>query len=80
MGGDEFVVVLTGHDYDRREEIMNEFNRRVERNKKNREVVIAAGISDFEAGRDKGYHDVFERADAMMYIRKKELKETDQSL
>ncbi len=77
VGGDEFVVVLTGQDFDRREETMAEFNRRVDRNKKNREVVIAAGISDFEAGKDKGYHDVFERADAMMYIRKKELKEGD---
>ncbi len=80
VGGDEFVVVLAGADFARREEIMAEFNSRVERNKKNREVVIAVGISDFETGKDKGYHDVFERADAMMYIRKKELKETDQSL
>ncbi len=74
VGGDEFVAVLSGQDFDRREEIMSEFNKLVEKNKKNMEVVIAAGMSDFEPGKDKGYHDVFERADAMMYIRKRELK------
>ena len=77
IGGDEFVAVLSGQDFDRREEIMSEFNKLVEKNKKNMEVVIAAGMSDFEPGKDKGYHDVFERADAMMYIRKRELKEQD---
>ncbi len=74
VGGDEFVVLLTGQDYERRMEIMEDLNRRVEYNKKNYQVVVAAGISEFVPEADRNYHDVFERADALMYVRKNELK------
>ncbi|MCR4590949.1 MAG: amino acid permease [Lachnospiraceae bacterium] len=74
IGGDEFVVILTGRDYDRRQEIMEDLNRRVEYNKRNCQVVIATGISEYDRETDKNYHEVFERADALMYVRKNELK------
>lgn len=38
-------------------------------------AVIAVGLSDFVAGTDNGFREVFERADELMYKRKKELKE-----
>lgn len=74
VGGDEFVVILTGTDYEGRQMIMESLNRQMERNKKNYDIVIAVGVSEYEKEKDKGYHDVFERADALMYMRKKELK------
>ncbi len=74
IGGDEFVAVLVGTDYENRKDIMKELNLQVERNKKDTRVVIAAGISEYVREQDKSFHEVFERADALMYIRKKELK------
>ena len=74
VGGDEFVVLLTGQDYERRLEIMEDLNRRVEYNKMNCQVVIAAGLSEYVPETDKTYREVFERADALMYVRKNELK------
>jgi diguanylate cyclase (GGDEF)-like protein len=77
VGGDEFVVILTGQDFERRLEIMEDMNRRVEYNKRNYQVVIAAGMSEYVPDADKNYHEVFERADALMYVRKNELKSMD---
>ncbi len=77
VGGDEFVVILTGQDFERRLEIMEDMNRRVEYNKRNYQVVIAVGMSEYVPDADKNYHEVFERADALMYVRKNELKSMD---
>ena len=75
IGGDEFVAVLTGQDRANKAVLMEEFDRRVERNKSEGRVVIAAGISDFVPDFDTNAHSVFERADELMYKRKKALKE-----
>ena len=75
IGGDEFAVILTGKDYNNRVAILAQFNEVVEGNIGTDNVVISAGISDFDKTKDTSLHDVFERADAFMYIRKKELKE-----
>lgn len=40
-----------------------------------KDAVIAVGLSDFVAGTDTSFREVFERADELMYKRKKELKE-----
>jgi hypothetical protein len=37
-------------------------------------VVVSVGLSEFVPGQDKNVHDVFERADALMYKRKMQLK------
>ncbi|MBQ9321471.1 MAG: GGDEF domain-containing protein [Eubacterium sp.] len=74
VGGDEFVVLLTGRDYEKRDQILAELNARVENNVRNGEVVISAGMSDYREAADQKIHQVFERADALMYLRKKELK------
>jgi diguanylate cyclase (GGDEF)-like protein len=73
IGGDEFVVILLGKGYDTRDEVIADFNRRVEENIKKNEVVVSIGYSTLRA-EDEQLHDVFERADQMMYERKKELK------
>ena len=74
IGGDEFVVVLSGRDYDHRDGLLQDLNQRVEDNISLGKVVISGGMSDFEPGKDEDFHDVFERADTLMYQRKKELK------
>lgn len=74
IGGDEFVVILKGDDFEKRYELLSELNSIVEENMKKREAVVAAGLSDFVAGKDESFRDVFDRADELMYQRKKELK------
>ena len=72
-GGDEFVVILQGKGYDTRNETIAAFNRQVEENIKKNGVVVSIGYSTLQPG-DEQLHDIFERADHMMYDRKKELK------
>jgi PleD family two-component response regulator len=54
-------------------EVIEDINRVIEYNIKNKEVVIAIGHSELTK-QDQLVHDVFERADQMMYQRKQELK------
>ena len=74
-GGDEFVAILEGRGFEMRFDSMASFNRAVEENvKQEGKVVVSVGLSDFVPGQDKNAHDVFERADALMYQRKMQLK------
>lgn len=73
VGGDEFVVLLQEKGYDTMLEVVNEFNRKVEANIKENAVVVSIGYSALSQ-KDQKLKDVFERADEMMYARKKELK------
>jgi diguanylate cyclase (GGDEF)-like protein len=73
IGGDEFVVLLQGKGYETMREVMAELNRQVEANIKKNTVVISAGYSVLKQG-DQQLRDIFDRADRMMYERKKELK------
>ena len=75
IGGDEFVVILTGRDRVERGTLMHEINRRSEENIKEGRVVVAAGMSDYIPNYDESVKPVFDRADLMMYERKEELKE-----
>ena len=74
IGGDEFAVILQEKGYDTMDEVIAEFNRKVEEHIKTKEVVVSIGYSTLNP-EDEQLHDVFERADQMMYKRKKELKE-----
>ena len=73
IGGDEFVVLLQGKGYDKRQENIDAFNRKVEANIAEEAVVVSIGHSDLQPG-DRTLRDVFERADQLMYERKKQLK------
>ncbi len=75
IGGDEFVVVMVGgQDYENRDAIMAELQRRSEANIGTDNVIVAGGVSTFIPGQDLKMHDVFERADALMYKNKQALK------
>ena len=74
IGGDEFVAVLQGQDYENRGELMMELTERVEENRRKGKVVIARGISDLKPHEDHTLAELFERADAAMYENKKQLK------
>ncbi len=73
IGGDEFVVLLKNEGYDTMLEDIAEFNRKVEANISENGVVVSVGYAILEK-EDRELRDVFERADKMMYDRKKELK------
>ena len=73
IGGDEFAVILQDRGYDSMHEVLDAINREVEENITGNEVVVSIGYSTLTPD-DKLVHDVFERADQMMYERKQQLK------
>lgn len=75
IGGDEFVAVLKGNDFSKREELLENFRSQVLENCKSGEgPVIASGMAEFMAGADRKVASVFERSDSLMYENKKLLK------
>ena len=73
-GGDEFVVVLHERDFLIRKELVLALHDRSVEHISSKEVVISGGLSDYQPGVDASFHNVFERADALMYEEKKLLK------
>lgn len=73
IGGDEFAVILQEKGYDSMHDVLDEINREVEDNITRNEVVVSIGYSTLTPD-DQLVHDVFERADQMMYKRKQQLK------
>ena len=80
VGGDEFVVILRGHDMEHYEELKKRFEDEMEVIRNDPEiprwekVSAAIGAAFFDPEKDKTAADVFKRADSMMYERKKEMK------
>ncbi len=74
IGGDEFVIVLTGRDFVIRKELALALHDRSVDHIAKGGVVISGGLADYRAGEDGSLHGVFERADALMYEEKKLLK------
>ena len=79
IGGDEFVVILQGEDYDNCYKLMRDFD--VEAEKINSEKVnewekinIAKGLVKYDPGTDANVESVFKRADARMYVAKQKMK------
>ncbi len=75
IGGDEFVVILRGHDYENRDDLKKRFYNAQIDNRHKGLVTIAYGMSEYIPGRDLTVQDVFERADDLMYENKKRFKE-----
>lgn len=75
IGGDEFVVVLKGHDYEHRHDLLKRFYNVQVENRHNGLVTMAYGMSEFIPEKDLRMQDVFERADSLMYANKKHFKE-----
>lgn len=76
IGGDEFVVVLTGKDYDKRDFLMSVFKDVLDTNRKiQKGPDVACGLAFFEPEKgDRKFLDVFRRADSLMYEDKKATK------
>lgn len=74
VGGDEFVAILRGGDFEIREKLQNDFAEIVKRNALDGQVVMACGISVFDKTCDRSVADVFKKADALMYQNKVSLK------
>lgn len=73
-GGDEFVVYLSGRDYEDRQALMDELHEQSVSHIETGEVVISAGLAEFDADKDTRLRPVFDRADAAMYREKMLLK------
>jgi len=73
-GGDEFVVILTGRDYLIRKELLLALHDRSVEHINTEEVVVSGGLSDYRPDEDTDFHEVLERADALMYEEKQLLK------
>ena len=75
IGGDEFVVILSGEEYIIREELLENLRRECFANERSRSgPVIACGMSVYDPATDARFSSVFKRADAEMYRNKKWLK------
>lgn len=74
IGGDEFVVMLEGDDFEHRKSLLAEFDTQMEENQKRGAVVVASGLAIYRPGQDNSYRRIFERADQRMYDRKGTLK------
>jgi diguanylate cyclase (GGDEF)-like protein len=79
IGGDEFVVLLQGDDYDNCYKLMHEFDTEAERINEEAEndwekINIAKGMVKYDPGTDPNVESVFKRADARMYVAKQKMK------
>lgn len=80
VGGDEFVVLLEGHDLDQREALLTQLERDFNANpfplagSETLPCRIALGLAVFDPAQDKGVNDVFNRADQLMYHNKRHMK------
>ena len=76
IGGDEFLIVLVGEDYENRLKLITDLNKQSLNNvRKGEGAVVAAGLADYIPNHDLSVEDVFNRADHQMYDDKTRLKE-----
>ena len=77
IGGDEFVVILTEHDFKIRQKLIYDFGEHLKElgNEPGdiHNISLSFGASEFHAGEDLDYNAVFKRADERMYQMKQEL-------
>ena len=79
IGGDEFVAILKGPDFDNRYELLERLRNQIESNEQTnlpiyKKISLATGLADYDPIKDKCADDVFHRADTLMYKNKAELK------
>lgn len=79
IGGDEFVAILSGDDYENCDNLIIEMKNKMSpySNKlpiPNDYISIASGIAAFNPDFDKNIHDTFKRADEEMYKNKSKMK------
>lgn len=75
VGGDEFVVFLSGSDYANRENLMQKLRTQVVENQKSGAgPILASGLAVYMPEDDSLVTEVFDRADKEMYENKQRLK------
>lgn len=72
IGGDEFVVVSEGIDFDKVHELRKELKKNADKQKVN--ISAAVGVAIYDKLEDNNFEDTFKRADTKMYENKKEMK------
>ena len=81
VGGDEFVVVLRGHDYQNRTELLEQARRELRDDGSNpalqpwERCSVAIGMAVCRGGTDLHVEDILKRADQEMYLHKRQMKE-----
>ena len=74
IGGDEFVVILKGRDYENRKRLMFELHRQSSDHIGTDEAIVSGGMAEYIPGQDLTVKEIFERADEAMYEEKQLLK------
>ena len=78
VGGDEFIVILRGQDYDNIDALAERFsaqaNGGVDAAEPWKHVSASIGVALYDKDVDKSVDDVLKRADQAMYEKKKEMK------
>ncbi|MBQ7679234.1 MAG: GGDEF domain-containing protein [Butyrivibrio sp.] len=80
IGGDEFVVILRGQDYQHIRSLVAAFNEQMDAMEGDaakepwEKISAAIGYALYDLTRDEGVDNVFKRADKAMYARKMEMK------
>ncbi len=80
IGGDEFVVVLENEDYKNVNELVAQFNAKLDEMAQDptlepwERISAALGLAHYDPVTDSSVANVFRRADKAMYLRKKEMK------
>ena len=72
VGGDEFVAISRGHDYENINSILKSFGELNSINEKKGDVVVSFGMARFSGEKDMA--DVFDKADKVMYKNKEQYK------
>ena len=75
IGGDEFVAILEGSDFEDRRSLISDFNSQIEENMRTGKVVVSVGLSTYKQNAGATFASVFKQADENMYKRKAILKE-----
>ena len=77
VGGDEFVAIAEGDDYEKRYEIYEKLRNNLI-SVKNTKYEFSVGMATYEPGVDHSFKDVFARADQEMYLNKKAKRRYEQ--
>ena len=75
IGGDEFVAILEGAEFEERRALVSDFNNQIEENARSGKVVVSVGLSTYKQNSGATFSSVFKQADENMYKRKAILKE-----
>ena len=75
IGGDEFIVVLSGDDYENRDFLLKKLRAESALNGRSGSgPVVASGLAVYEPGSDESFAQVFGRGDREMYQNKQDIK------